>query len=498
MRKSMKTLTRFSIFMAAALLPLSGMTQGSPGATPAQAEPASISGVEIKGKAPVNPETLRVRLPRPQQATLENGLRVYLLEDSKLPTFSLQFVVEGGGLADPADKRGVAMVTASLLREGTKERTSREIAEQLATLGASFSAGASPSSGESGVALHGLSEHFAATLAIGADVILNASFPQSEIDKFKTRFASQLEYQRSLPSFVSQERFMGVIYGDHPGGLIVPPESVIASLSTADLAKYHQAFYTPNNTFVIAHGDLTLKQLTSQLEKAFAGWRKGESSADPRFALAAPDKARVFIIDRPGSVQTSLRVGTLGIPRASEDYFPMVVMNHILGGSPASRLFTNLREDKGYTYGVSSNFTGSSFPGVVFTATDVRTEVTEGAMHELFSELKRIAEEPVSKQELENAKRALVGRFALSLDSPQSLISNLATQKIYGFPDDYWDTYPQHIEAVTPKDIQRVADKYLDPEKLQIVAVGDAKTVGDVLKKYGVVEPMPSTPSASP
>ncbi len=191
-------------------------------------------------------------------------------------------------------------------------------------------------------------------------------------------------------------------------------------------------------------------------------------------------------------MQTSLWLGSLGIERNSDDYFAMLVMNHILGGGPASRLFMNLREDKGYTYGVYSSFTGTTFPGVVVASTDVRTEVTEGAMHELDLELQRIANEPVSEVELTNARRALIGRFALSLDSPASLMGNLATQKIYKLPEDYWDTYPQRVEAIKPADIQRVAKKYYDRDHLQIVAVGDAKQVSEVLKKYGTVEPATS------
>jgi zinc protease len=487
--------SKLKLFVSTVLLmPIIASAQTAPGAAPAQPQPESVKQVEIKGKVPVNPQTLRVQLPRPEEGVFSNGLRVYLLEDHKLPTFNLQFVIKGGGLADPPEKRGVAMITSSLLREGTKQRTSRDIAEQLAALGASLGAGASPSSGESSVTVSGLSEHLDATLAIAADVVRNPVFPQTELDKYRTRFASQLQYQRSLPSFIAQERFMSAVYRDHPGSLIVPPDPVIAALSSADLAEYHRKFYKPNNMFVVAHGDISLKDLVAKLERAFGTWEKGEIPAAKPAELIPPDAARVFVIDRPGSVQTSLRIGSLGIARKSEDYFAMVVMNHILGGGPASRLFTNLREDKGYTYGVSSTFSGSSFPGVVFATTDVRTEVTKDAMRELTKELKRIAEEPVSKQELDNAQRALVGRFALSLDSPQSLIGNLVTQKIYGFPDDYWDTYPQHIEAVTPKDIQRVASKYFAADRLQIVAVGDAKSMGDALQEYGSAESSPTKP----
>lgn len=472
-------------FVLASLAPW--LLQAQSGAD-ASSQPESVRQVELKGKVPVNPETLRVQLPRPQEATLANGLEVYLIEDHKLPTFQLQFVIHGGGLADPPDKRGVAMVTASLLREGTKTRTSREIAEQLARLGSSLSASASPSSGESRVSVTGLVEHMDATLAITADVILNPTFPQSELDKFKGRFASQVQYQRSLPSFIAQERFLSAVYGEHPASLIVPPDEVIAALTPADLAQYHAAVYRPNNAFVLAHGAVSLEDLVARLERVFGSWEQAPVPEREVPIPAPPEKARVIVIDRPGSVQTSLRIGALGIDRRSDDYFALLVMNHILGGSPASRLFTNLREDKGYTYGVSSSFTGTTFPGIVVTTTDVRTEVTEGAMRELKRELERIANEPVGREELEQAKRALIGRFALSLDSPQALLNNLATQKIYGFPDDYWDKYPQRLEAITAADIQRVARTYYAPERLQIVAVGDERAIRKVLEQYGAVQ----------
>jgi predicted Zn-dependent peptidase len=259
-------------------------------------------------------------------------------------------------------------------------------------------------------------------------------------------------------------------------------------MTRADLARYHQAHYVPNNGIVLAYGDFTLKSLVQQLERAFGDWPKGDARTISLPALQPPAKARVLLVDRPASVQTSLWVGGLGIERRSDDYFALLVMNHILGGGPASRLFINLREDKGYTYGVYSFFNGSRFPGVVLASTDVRSAVTDGALQELMGELRRIGAEPVPDQELKNAKRALIGGFALSLESPQTLISNLATQKIYNLPPDYWDTYPQRVEAITAADVQRVAKKYYDAGKLQIVAVGDSNEVKKVLEKYGTVE----------
>jgi zinc protease len=460
------------------------------GAQPApdSAAPDSLKGVQIKGKAPVNPQTLRVVLPRAQETTLSNGLRVALIEDHKLPTFSVQLLLSGGGLDDPANQHGTAMVTASLLREGTTKRTSRQIAEQLATLGGVFTAGASPSSGETAIGFGGLSDKADAIFTIAADIVRNPAFPEAELQKYKSRFLSQLQQQRATPGFVAQEEFMRAVYGTHPGSYVVPPEKVLRGLTRADLARYHQSHYMPNNGIVLAYGDFTMKGLVQQLERVFGDWPKGDARTISLPALTPPAKSRVLLVDRPGSVQTSLWLGGLGIERRSDDYFAVLVMNHILGGGPASRLFINLREDKGYTYGVYSFFNGSRFPGVMLASTDVRTAVTEGALQELMAEVKRIGSEPVPEQELKNAKRALIGSFALSLDSPQTLISNLATQKIYNLPPDYWDTYPQRVEAITAADVQRVARKYYDAGKLQIVAVGDGTQVKKVLEKYGTVE----------
>ena len=455
--------------------------------------PDSLQGVQLKGKAPVNPQTLRVVLPKAQEATLSNGLRVALLEDHKIPTFSLQLLLTGGGLDDPADQRGVAMVTASLLREGTTARTSRQIAEQLATLGGFFSASASPSSGETSISMGGLSDKADQILAIAADVVRNPAFPDAELAKYKSRFLSQLQQQRATPAFVAQEEFMRAVYGTHPGSFVVPQENVLRALTRADLASYHKAHYMPNNGIVLAYGDFKLADLVQKLERAFGDWPKGQARTISLPALTPPGKSRVLLVDRPGSVQTSLWLGGLGIERRSDDYFAVLVMNHILGGGPASRLFVNLREKKGYTYGVYSVFNGSRFPGVMLASMDVRTDVTDPALQDLAAELRRMGSEPVPEDELKNAKRALIGGFALSLDSPQTLISNLATQKIYNLPPDYWDAYPQRVEAITAADVQRVAKKYYDAGKLQIVAVGDGAAVKQVLEKYGTVE----TPAAA-
>lgn len=461
-----------------------GRAQG--GRAPAAGQ--STKGAVLKGKAPVNKTVLKVRLPKAQETKLANGLRVILLEDHKVPTYTMQMVVLSGGLADKPDYRGLASFTATLLREGTTKRSSKDIAEQTDALGATLASGSGFANITSTVTASGLVENMDQTLDIFADVVRNPTFPQTEVDKYKARTLAQLQQQRAIPQFLAQERFSRAIYGDHPASLIAPPIDSIKRIGSKDLADFHSVHYRPNNAILAIVGDVTLKEVLPKIEKAFADWQKGDVPATEIPVAPAQAGSRIFLIDRPGSVQTVLQLGNLGIERNSPDYFSLLLADRILGGGPAARLFLNLREDKGYTYGAYSNFGGSKFRGTWVSSSEVRTDVTEGAMKEFMYELKRLREEKVSAEELDNAKRAIVGSFALSLEQPQFLLQNIITQKLYDLPADYWDAYPQKVAAITAEDIQNVAQKYVDLDHLQIVAVGDASKARDVLAKYGKVE----------
>lgn len=465
-------------------------TPAAPGQSPGQTGPAgqSTKGAVIKGKAPVNREVLRVKLPKPQEATLKNGLRVVLLEDRKIPTFAAQMVVLSGGLSDPADMRGVAAVTAAMLREGTKTRSSRDIAESIETIGATLSANSGVSSFSSNVNVSGLVENMDGAMAIFADVIRNPTFPQAELDKYKTRQLAQYQFLRSNPQFLAQDRFNRVIYGAHPAAILLTPPETLQRATSADLARFHQTYFRPNNAILAVTGDVTMKDLMPRLERAFGDWQRGDVPAATVPKVDPLTKPGITLIDRPGSVQTVLTLGNLGIERTSPDYFAVLVMNRIFGGGPSARLFLNLREDKGYTYGAYSNFGGSKFPGTVLASSEVRTDVTEGALKEFMYEIKRIRDEKVPAQELEDAKRSLVGSFALSLEQPQTLLSNIVLLKLYDLPADYYETYPQRVAAITADDVQRAAQKYLDLPRLQIVAVGDAAKARPALAQYGAVE----------
>src|SRR5215212_2582633 len=459
------------------------------GGVPAGQQPPTAKGAVIKGKAPVNKEVLKVKLPRAEEATLKNGLRVVLLRSDKVPTFNMQMVVLSGGLSDKPDYRGLASFTASLLREGTTKRSSKDIAEQVDALGGTLTANSGLSSMTSTVNASGLVENLDQTLDLFADVIRNPTFPQAEVDKYKTRTLAQLQFQRSNPQFLATEQFNRAIYGTgHPASLVAPPADSLKKLSSKDLAEFHSIYYRPNNAIIAIVGDVTMKDIMPKLEKVFGDWEKGDVPVANIPAAPAQSDSRIYLIDRPGSVQTVLTLGTLGIERTSPDYFSVLLADRVLGGGPSGRLFLNLREDKGYTYGAYSNFGGSKYRGTWTSSSEVRTDVTAGAMTEFMKELNSLRDQKVTDLELENAKRAIIGNFALSLEQPQALLQNIVTQKLYNLPADYWDTYPQGVSAITAEDVQRVAKKYIDMDHLQVVAVGDAAKAREVLAKYGKVE----------
>jgi predicted Zn-dependent peptidase len=451
--------------------------------------PSSTKGAVIKGKAPVNKNLLKVKLPRAQEADLKNGLHVVVLESNhRLPIFSMEMIVMSGGLSDPADMHGLANATAILLREGTAKHNSRELSEQLDTIGATLNANSGLPNLTSSINTSGLVENLDQILDLFAEVIRTPKFPTEEVERYKSRTLSQLPLLRGQPQFLAQERLNQAIYGTHPASLLVAPPDALKKITAADLARFHSQNYVPNNAVLFITGDVTLKQLMPKLEQVFGDWQRGAVQTVSMPAVPAQATTRIHLINRPGSVQTVFQIGSLGMERTDPDYIAMSVMNRILGTGPSSRLFLNIREDKGYTYSVGSGFNAFKYPGTFTASSPVRTEVTEGTIREFMNEFKRIRDEKVTATELENAKRAIIGNFALSLENPQGRLQNIITQKLYSLPANYWDTYPQKVEAITVDDIQRVAQKYVDINHMQIVAVGDASKTREVLAKFGTVE----------
>ena len=459
--------------------------------------PSSTKGAVIKGKAPVNKKLLRVKLPKPEEGTLKNGLKVVVLEGNhRLPIFSMEMVLMSGGLSDPADMHGLAATTATLLREGTAKHKSRELSEALDTIGAQLGANSGVASPTTNISASGLTENFDQILDLFAEVIRTPTFPAEEVERYKSRSLAQQPLLRSQPQFLAAERLNQAIYGTHPASLVITPATTLKKITAADLTKFHAENYVANNATLFIAGDVTLKEIMPKLERTFGDWKTGNVSAPVLPQVPAQGDTRIHLINRPGSVQTVFQIGSLGLERTDPDYVAGVLMNRILGVGPGSRLFLNIREDKGYTYSVGSSFSSGKYRGLFTAQSPVRTEVTEGTIREFMNEFKRIRDEKVSAAELENAKNAIIGGFALQLENPNSLINLQQTQRLYNLPANYWDTYPQKVEAITAEDIQRVAMKYIDLNHLQIVAVGDAAKTREALAKFGNVQEYDSNGNA--
>jgi zinc protease len=453
-------------------------------------EPAGTpSKIERKNRAPVSRQILRVKLPRPIEARLKNGLTVLILEDHRAPYVNLQLHIGGAGaLFEPPDSAGLANTTAAMLREGTTTRNSVELAEAIDRLGATIGAGSSFGAPDTVLSASGLSDNFDAWLDLFVEVLLHPSFPADELEKLKQRQRAQLREQRSSSGFLISERFNRAVYGDHPAANVAPTVASIDKISRERLERWHRERYAPQDAILGIAGDVQAKELIAKLEKRLEGWKEsGVKESWPRDPAPA-SASRVLLVNRPNSVQTTLALGNIAIERRSPDYPAMVVMNYVIGGGVSSRLFLNLREEKGYTYGVYSDFSALRYPGPWRAGGNMRTEVTEGALVEFFREIRRMRDERVTVAELEASKRAIVASFALSLEQPTRVLGFAIIRKEYGFAVDYWDAYPAKIMAVTAEDVQRVARKYLNPDALQLVVVGDASKIKDVLQKYGKVE----------
>jgi zinc protease len=474
---------RCSLALIAALSISSAQVPQDPGS-----KAIPLSQVERKNKAPVSDEILRVKIPKPVEIDLPNGLTILVLENHRLPLVTARMTILGAGaLNDPPDVPGLANVTAAMLKEGTKTRSSKEIAEQSDALGATIGAQAPWASETATFTASGLSDNAAQWIALASDVLLNPSFPESELNKLKQRMKVQLQQQRSSAGFLAQEQFSRAVYGKHPAAVTSPTPQALDKITPAMLAEWHTTRYLPENAILGIAGDITPAEVTKMFS-ALPNWKAGSGKASLPAATKPASGRKIFLVDRPGSVQTDVQIGNIAISRLDGDYVPMVVMDRIVGGGAAARLFMNLREVHGYTYGAYSMLVARRYAGPWIATGSMRTDATGGAMTEFMNEINRIRDQAVPERELEEAKRSIVASFALTLEQPTELLDYAIALKIYNLPADYWDTYPAKIMATTAEQIQRVARKYIVPDDLQIVAVGDAAKLKPVLDKYGTVE----------
>lgn len=426
--------------------------------------------------APLAP--LPFHIPQPYSTKLANGLRIVVFVDERLPLVSYRLAFLSGETNDPADMIGVTSAMASMLTEGTANYSSRELAEKIERLGASISA--SSSEDFTVIGASALSMYSSEILHLIAEVVFRPSFPADELNLYQRNTIEHLKFQRSQPNFLANEQTARLLYGDHPYSRLSPSPADVEKLTRAALIEAHGRTLVPDNAILIAVGAIDRDELIAEVTDQFGSWR-GASVKSPDLPELPQRTARTLtIVDRPGSAQSNIVLANLAIDRTDPDFFATTVMNQVLGAGASSRVFMNLREEKGYTYGAYTRFDAKRVAGEFEATAEVRTDVTGDSLREFFYELGRIRSEPVREDELRDAKNFLTGVFPIRAETQEGLTNLLVNQQLYGLPEDYLQTYRENIEAITVEDVKRVAEKYIREDELAIVIVGDAS---DVLKQ---------------
>jgi zinc protease len=418
-----------------------------------------------------------LKLPTIQKQKLSNGLPVWIVESHEVPVAQINLVVYSGTANDPPGKFGVASLTAAMLEEGAAGRSALEIADAIDYLGADL--GATSSVDASAVRLHVPVARLADALSIMADVALRPTFPNDELDRQRQQRLTSLLQGRDDPPTISSAAFSRVLYGKghRYGTPQMGTAETIKTLTPADLRAYYASAFRPENATLLAVGDVTADKLLPLFEKSFGTWKASGAPATEKLpAVEQPSARQIYLVDKPGAPQSQIRIGWVGLPRSTPDYFPVTVMNTILGGSFSSRLNMNLREKHGYAYGASSSFNMYADAGPFYAAAGVQTDKTAEALKEFFNELEAILK-PVPAEELSRAKNYVSLRYPSAFETTGDISRRLEDQLVYHLPEDYFAKYVQNIQAITAADVSRVAQKYIQPGKFAVVVVGDLKTI---------------------
>jgi predicted Zn-dependent peptidase len=408
-----------------------------------------------------------------------------VVEQHELPLADFVLLVGSGSTADPASKPGIANLLSAMLREGTTTRKSLEIADQIAFLGIRLSPTSSWES--STLSLHTPTAQLDSALALFADVALYPSFPANEFERVRKTQLTELLQLRDQGAAIASIAFPAIIYGRaHPYGAPAQgTEASVKALTTGDLQSYYQANFRPNNATLIVVGDVTPAQVEQKINALFGSWQRADI---PQINYSEPPKSgttTIYLIDKPGAAQSSFRIGSVGVPRSTQDYFALTVMNTILGGSFTSRLNQNLRETRGYTYGAGSRFDMRRAAGPFLASAEIVTAKSDSALLEFMKELNGIRQ-LVPPAELSRAKRYLQLQLPGNFETTQQIAAALVPVALYGLPLDYYNNYVQNIEGVTQADVARVAQQYINPGSLAVVIVGDRKTIEAGLKATNV------------
>jgi zinc protease len=457
-----------------------------------------------RSRAPETGPVPSVRLPARTDFELDNGLRVILVRRARLPIVDIRIQLEGGATLQGPDRAGLAAYAADMLDEGTASRSALELADEVDRLGAILSTTASHDA--STVRLTVLRPRLEPALELMADVVLSPVFAEADLERVRSERRTRVLQQLDQPGVQAGNALDAVLFGAaHPYGqpLLGTLESLEA-LRREDVLSLYAAQYRPSRATVIAVGDVTEEDLRSMLEARFGPWREGPldeavqpppgpgeperaastaRAAAPAPATAAARGRTLYIVDRPGAAQSEIRVGRVAVDRRTDDYFPLVVLNTVLGGSFTSRLNLVLREEKGYTYGAGSRFAMRRLPGPFVASSAVHTPVTDSAVVEFVREIERLTDEPVPAEELERAKNYVALRLAEQFETTSDVADRMAEVVLHDLPDDFFDGYTAAVLAVTASDVQRAARAHLDAREMAIVVVGDRAAIEEPLRR---------------
>lgn len=428
-----------------------------------------------RGKPPELGPPPSLTLPAIQHLKLSNGLRVVLMEKHQVPLVQVNLLVNAGTAMDPAGQRGLASMTAAMMQEGAGNRDALAFADAVDFLGANISVSAGMHT--TTLSLFTPLSKLDSALTLLADAAVRPRFPAEELERNRIERLTMLLQWHDEPRVVGATLFSNVLFGrDHPYG---PPtmgnESSIRGFGVADLKKFHTTHFHPGNATLIVVGDVTAKSILPKLNALFGKWKAGKTARSSWPPAKQVEARKLYLVDKPGAAQSVIRIGRIGVTRTTEDYYPIVVMNTILGGSFTSRLNSNLREEHGYSYGAGSRFTFLPLPGSFLASSDVQTDVTDKALTEFMKELTNIPN--ITDDELTRAKNYVALSYPSDFQSVGDIAGRLADLVIYNLPDSYFNNYTKNILAVTKDDVVRVAKKYVDPDKIAIIVVGDMSKV---------------------
>jgi zinc protease len=438
-------------------------------------------------KVPPPGPTPVLHVPTWTKTQLANGATLIVSERHNLPLVSFTITFVGGSNQfETADKRGVAAMTVSMMTEGTTTRSGDQLSDALQLLGTNVNAGIG---GEDGaVTFVSTTKNFEPTLALLSDMMLNSTFPVEALERLRGRTLVSLTQAKDQPAVIGSQVFSKILYGDaHPYGQRTTEASVKA-ITRDDVLAFQKAYFQPGRAIITVVGDITSLKAKTAVEKGLAAWAKaGEKPSFDYPKLPELQPAKIYLVDKPGAAQSVFNIGLPGPPRNTPDYFALQVLNTILGGQFQSRLNANLREQKGYSYGVRSTFNYGKGPGAFSAGGAIFTAKTDAALIEFMKELKGIVgERPITDDELKTAKESLIQGLPQRFASVTAISNAITSLVLQGLPDDYFQTYAKNVSAVTKEDLLRVAKQYIDLNHLAIVIVGNRAEVEAPLKATGI------------